>query len=364
MIRACQREHCPPPRSRSGWSRFRSSSTRRAEPKSALSFNQITRRTARGVKQQLVLVAQRRGRAARRDRQRLRVRQGPVRAVRAGGAEGARSRGDAHDRHRRFLKSDQIDRRTSTRSTTSAPTRAARGPTSCSRRRSTRPAASAIGKYAARGKQYLVMVRPIGRRARDGAAALSRRAALVRRGADRRRDGEAGRAQARDAAHRAGRAATSSPRELSGRGARADARADQSARSRARTSRSRRPRSPSTRSSTSWRRSRRASPPASREARAAGGQAAETKPAKSKPAAKKRAAEVAGAMKAYSTREVADLLGLSRAARASARARRRRRPAARRRAGARVLVPGPRAAAHRERLADAKPQAAQMLDAR
>ena len=49
------------------------------------------------------------------------------------------------------------------------------------------PAASRIGKYAARGKQYLVMVRPMENGLVDGAAALSRRAARVQRGADRGR---------------------------------------------------------------------------------------------------------------------------------------------------------------------------------
>ena len=75
-------------------------------------------------------------------------------------------------------------------------------PTSCSPRRCSRPAASALAKYAARGKQYLVLLRPIEQRPRDAAAALRRRGAPVRRGAARRRRGEGRRAQARDPAHR------------------------------------------------------------------------------------------------------------------------------------------------------------------
>ncbi len=54
------------------------------------------------------------------------------------------------------------------------------------------------------------------------------------------------------------------------------------------------------------------------------------------------------AMKAYSTREVADLLGISRAARALPRALGRRRTAPRVQRPLRVLLPGPRVAAHGE----------------
>ena len=44
-----------------------------------------------------------------------------------------------------------------------------------------RPGRAALGQYAARGKQNLVLIRPLGRRTGDGAAALCRRAAVHRK---------------------------------------------------------------------------------------------------------------------------------------------------------------------------------------
>ena len=50
---------------------------------------------------------------------------------------------------------------TSRRSTTSAPTRAATARIVCSPRRSRRPGKAALGQYAARGQQHLVLLRPL-----------------------------------------------------------------------------------------------------------------------------------------------------------------------------------------------------------
>ena len=103
---------------------------------------------------------------------------------------------------------------------------------------------AALAKWAARGKQYLVMIRPVGQGPRHAAAPLRRRGAPDLRGADRRRGGEGRGAEARGPARRADRAPTSStPRTTRTRSASATTRRS-SGRSRARRSppRPRRPR--------------------------------------------------------------------------------------------------------------------------
>ena len=96
---------------------------------------------------------------------------------------------------------------------------------------------------------------PAQRRARDGAAALRRRSCVRRpKSTVPEGDGEAGRAQAREAAHRADRRPTSSSPRSTRTPCASGCSRRSSARSRARTSPSERRRSAAARSSTSWRR--------------------------------------------------------------------------------------------------------------
>ena len=107
---------------------------------------------------------------------------------------------------------------TSRRSTTSAPTRAASGRTRCSPRRWPDTGRAALGQYSARGKQYLVLVRPMG----DVLVMEQLHYADELRSADDVPRPEArvkdARARARAAAHRADpRWTSSSPRSITTR---------------------------------------------------------------------------------------------------------------------------------------------------
>ena len=78
-----------------------------------------------------------------------------------------------------------------------------------------------LAKYAARGKQYLVVVRPVTGprgRAHDAAAQLRRRDPLLHRRGSPRGRGEGRRAEARDHAHGPDRDRRVPSRELQGRG--------------------------------------------------------------------------------------------------------------------------------------------------
>ena len=144
----------------------------------AISFNML-HKAVRLAPQAAVRVREGRGGgAARGHGQGLRVRQGPVRHVHARRAEGAGRGGHAHaPRSPSSCRSRPSTRCTSTRPTTSHPTRAAPSLTPCSRRRCARPERCALGRWAARGKQYMVMLRPVEDAPGHAAAALRRRGA-------------------------------------------------------------------------------------------------------------------------------------------------------------------------------------------
>ena len=79
-----------------------------------------------------------------------------------GGDQGSRREGHQRHRHQR-VRSPRRGRPALPREglLSWAPTRAASGPIGCWARRSRTPAARRLGQYSARGKQYLVLVRPL-----------------------------------------------------------------------------------------------------------------------------------------------------------------------------------------------------------
>ena len=115
----------------------------------------------------------RRGRRPRAHGQGLRARQGPVRGAHLRRAEGARRRRDADHRAGGVRPRERgRSAATSRRATTSGPTRAASAPTSCSATRCWRPGLVGIASYSARGKQYIVALRPVPRGPDPAPAAL------------------------------------------------------------------------------------------------------------------------------------------------------------------------------------------------
>ena len=90
-----------------------------------------------------------------------------------------------HRDHRVRAGVDRWTRSTSTAPTTSAPTRAASKAYQLLVEAMRETGRSALAKWAARGKQYLVLIRPVEGRPRDAAAPLRRRGAADRRGAGR-----------------------------------------------------------------------------------------------------------------------------------------------------------------------------------